>query len=140
MCKCETCENKRCEYIEEPDGTHSEDMTCEEWCEEPKCLFCGERYENGYDGVCYECAKGEYTDELGIQFVTDMKCEPDLCEAFYEVRKGANGAVDILLGRFFTDVRASRSLGIESKTRKALKEFCFEDIDAWIGFLYEVSK
>lgn len=149
MCKCEDCEHRRYERVDEPDGTYTLELVCEEGCPYDKCAICEERIDDDYicEGVCYECAKDVYTDALGVEFLyhpfnkgkpNEFTVGEDFVKYYFsddDLRSSL--AQDMLLSSLLISIHMDCALNRNSAERKALKAFCLEecDIELWIDYL-----
>jgi len=102
-----------------------------------KCSICGS-YKFGEDickDICYKCARAEYTDRRGLEFIDNHKEFYLEHRGIYEVESEEEAGLiedlrELYLSRIDMDNDCNKQL-------KHLKEYIFEDMDSWIEFLGE---
>ena len=102
-----------------------------------KCSICGS-YKFGEDickDICYKCARAEYTDRRGLEFIDKHKEFYLEHRGIYRVnREEKDGLIEDLRELYLSRVDMDSDW---NKQLEHLKEYALGDMDSWIEFLGE---
>lgn len=116
---------KYTEYITCP---FCNDTDCDEIIQ---CSICGDYKDESltYGGICFDCARDEYTSSLGLEFVDKYKKEFYL-QWLWGIEKCDEDIESELIRVLRRDM-----LEYMVNYERIIKEFCFEDMYDWIDFI-----
>lgn len=141
MYKCERCESE----FEHPDIVEFSNIGwktgccpecgCEDYHTVKPCLKCGENFDPDelINGFCENCANELYTEEIGLKYITsESYILKDALSYIYDCDCDDNMMCEALHQHFIKYFN-NKSYNF----KKALKEYCFDDLDHFIQFVKE---
>lgn len=141
---CYTCRNKvidceRGECLMKDDCPYADGQ----------CKICDglfSRYDDFYDGYCYDCAEDAYTDTLGYQFIRhkfnrnselEFSLEDDfISQTFPNDKIISSEAISAIINEVEMGVLSSDEFYCKALKDYALKQ---EDLMSWIDFLNDIG-